>query len=611
MRFVLLFLTLFVIVIPTVHEQLITQINYYFSRKNISSDVYLVSHMNNELFVAISVVANFAKIKALTEDLGILVDAMKASDQVVVDETTMRVRPVFRLQRNTLILRNIPSDADIEIVAQLLSAPGIPKIATIRPDIGNNWFITMDTEEDTLAMFAFARGLTWDGTQIAVRIKSENLLKSVHEREAQLEPNQEAAKADIKLPPGYIPPSAAPTSVEMSLDGSQSGVFSPNGAHIPPQGSFFYPHTGIGPNGEVMFPPAGYPYIPEYGGVPSNSTRYYQQGYPSMMNPYGHNNGAQWRPNSRRPYNGSNQQSMMSGYSNNNTQNGANRYNNNRPRGSVRPEGDHPKEAITVNSEEHVVPIEATSEPRRQNSSGEQSGAPSYYQRSNNSTNFNNQGIQRNNRGSTNYTSGQSQQIGHHGSSRSNHINNRGQRPGHNGPQSQRRSSQTSHAPYNPDNFPALSPSPQPSQTSFAPTKAYSVVAAESASREQSPLMTTAVTNNVPTTFKKAVTKKSTSSVTGSSSASVSKKTTPAIVNMAQDEMSLVADLLPAVTTLKISSTSDASAGEEQMASSPAKTFSYAEALRKANVKKEDAVSTTTSTPSPSATAFPSKEIRA
>ena len=32
---------------------------------------------------------------------------------------------------------------------------------------------------------------------------------------------------------------------------------------------------------------------------------------------------------------------------------------------------------------------------------------------------------------------------------------------------------------------------------------------------------------------------------------------------------------------------------------------------RKANVKKEDAVSTTTSTPSPSATAFPSKEIRA
>ena len=299
----------------------------------------------------------------------------------------------------------------------------------------------------------------------------------------------------------------------------------------------------------------------------------------------------------------------MGGYSNNNTQHGANRFNNNRPRGSVRQEGDLPKEAVTVNSEEHVVPNEATSEPRRQNYSGEQSGASNNYQRLSNSTNFNNQGIQRSNRGTTNYNSGQSQQNNHHGNSRSNHINNRGQRAGHNGPQSQRRSSQTSHAPYNPDNFPALSPSPQPSQNSFAPTKAYSVVAAESASREQSPLMTTAVTNNISTTFKKAVTKKSTSSVTGSSSASASRKTTPAKINMAQDEMSLVADLLPAVTALKISSTSDASAGEEQMASSPAKTFSYAEALRKANAKKEDAVSTTASTPS--ATAFPSKEIRA
>jgi la-related protein 4 len=72
--------------------------------------------MNSELFVPISVLSGMNKMKALTTDVDLIMAALKQSQQLVVDEAQRLVRPNFKLQRNTLILRDIPSDTPLEVL---------------------------------------------------------------------------------------------------------------------------------------------------------------------------------------------------------------------------------------------------------------------------------------------------------------------------------------------------------------------------------------------------------------------------------------------------------------------------------------------------------------
>ena len=50
--------------------------------------------------------------------------------------------------RYTIILRDIPSDAPEEEVREIFNYENCRPITSIRSEMGNNWFITMETEED-------------------------------------------------------------------------------------------------------------------------------------------------------------------------------------------------------------------------------------------------------------------------------------------------------------------------------------------------------------------------------------------------------------------------------------------------------------------------------
>lgn len=167
----------------SLRDAILKQLEYYFSRKNLSQDAFLVSQMNSELFVPINIVASFAKIQALTTNENLLLNVMKESNQLIVDEVNMRVRPNFKIQRNTLILRDIPSDADPNLVIQLFNGPNNPPIRSIKPEIGNTWFVSFDTESEAIDMLMYIRGKTWDNIPIPCRLKSENLLKSIRDGE--------------------------------------------------------------------------------------------------------------------------------------------------------------------------------------------------------------------------------------------------------------------------------------------------------------------------------------------------------------------------------------------------------------------------------------------
>ncbi|KAG2374415.1 hypothetical protein C9374_010699 [Naegleria lovaniensis] len=158
-------------------EAISKQVEYYFSRQNLSTDHFLVSQMNHDLFVPVSVIANFKMIKTLTDDYDLICESVKNSSQVVVDELNKKLKPNIVLKRNTVIIRDIPQTVPQEQILKLFSSDNQP--LTIHSDIGNTWFTSFETEEKTLEAIEHLKTQNWEGKPIQARIKTESLLKTV------------------------------------------------------------------------------------------------------------------------------------------------------------------------------------------------------------------------------------------------------------------------------------------------------------------------------------------------------------------------------------------------------------------------------------------------
>jgi len=184
--------------------------------------------MNSDQFVPISVIAGFAKVRQLTTDAALVLEVLRSSKEVSVNESGELVRPNVRPQRSTLILRDIPSDIPLTVsprsrsffvpLHSLLIDPLImqemeavfkhPDCATVkryplpspflsaffslkfkflsstrtpslRPDVGNTWFVSFDNEEDALKTLAAIRNLTLRDQPIQARVKSEHPTKTL------------------------------------------------------------------------------------------------------------------------------------------------------------------------------------------------------------------------------------------------------------------------------------------------------------------------------------------------------------------------------------------------------------------------------------------------
>jgi len=158
-------------------EAIKKQIEYYFSRENLSQDAYLVSQMDRDMLVPLSVVANFKMVKMLTNDIQLIVDVMKDSKNVILNEKKDKIGPSFKLKKNVIILRDIPKTTDKELVKNLFVPVATP--TELRPDVGDTWFITFATDEDAEKSLTHVRTQTFNGSPVKARLKSETLLKSI------------------------------------------------------------------------------------------------------------------------------------------------------------------------------------------------------------------------------------------------------------------------------------------------------------------------------------------------------------------------------------------------------------------------------------------------
>jgi len=95
------------------------QVESYFSRQNLSADHFLVSKMNAQMYVPVSIILQLKRVKELTSDAGVLTKAVASSKVCSVDETGSMIKPNFKAVRNTIILREIPSgttDAEVKSI---------------------------------------------------------------------------------------------------------------------------------------------------------------------------------------------------------------------------------------------------------------------------------------------------------------------------------------------------------------------------------------------------------------------------------------------------------------------------------------------------------------
>ncbi|GMR54399.1 hypothetical protein PMAYCL1PPCAC_24594, partial [Pristionchus mayeri] len=121
------------------------QLEYYFSRENLAQDRYLKCQMDADGFVAISTIAGFRKVVALTDNYDLIVQTLRESRKVEVDDAGERVRPIS--QRCTIILREMGEKTEEEVKEMLAGGPPYKSLRTY----GNNdeWYVVYCNEETT------------------------------------------------------------------------------------------------------------------------------------------------------------------------------------------------------------------------------------------------------------------------------------------------------------------------------------------------------------------------------------------------------------------------------------------------------------------------------
>jgi len=220
------------------------QVEFYFSPQNLPTDVYLRSQMNARHFVPIDIIAGFRKIKALTEDRSVLIQAMKESKTLAVDTVKNMVGPNLKIERTTLILRDIPSSTHPDDIKKIFDDPNCGKVESIRPDVSDTWFVSFKDQEACTSTAMYLVGKKFKGKPIHCRVKSENPFRTLFWPSLK---NNAAGAGRGVWKPGQGPPPIPPPGPAMFY-GQKAGL----PGYPPPYGQF---PPMVGPHQPGLSPP--------------------------------------------------------------------------------------------------------------------------------------------------------------------------------------------------------------------------------------------------------------------------------------------------------------------------------------------------------------------
>uniref|UniRef100_A0A8C2QAD9 La ribonucleoprotein 4Ab n=1 Tax=Cyprinus carpio TaxID=7962 RepID=A0A8C2QAD9_CYPCA len=145
----------------SVQHLFITFVSY---RENLSKDLYLMSQMDSDQFVPIWTIASMEGVKLLTTDMDLILEVLRASPMVQVDEKGEKVRPNHK--RCIIILREVPETTPVEVRPHLMVI-----------SCGCIWFfLGFDSCHIVLQAYRYLREevKTFQGKPIMARIKAIN-----------------------------------------------------------------------------------------------------------------------------------------------------------------------------------------------------------------------------------------------------------------------------------------------------------------------------------------------------------------------------------------------------------------------------------------------------
>ncbi|KAI8974648.1 hypothetical protein BDB01DRAFT_805899 [Pilobolus umbonatus] len=250
------------------------------------NDTYLVSHMDQDLYVPIHIIADFKRIRESTNDIQYLVTVLRQIPSVVVDEAGTRVRPNISIQRRTVILRDIPDSTPQEIQALLVELDA-PTAKEIKKDINNMWYITFGSEDDALKLLIGVRGKYYKGEAIAARMKSEPILRVPSSLRAYQSPsptdqiphqqrkitnqisNSQKTQStnQISTRQRHSPPSSSTTSILIPSPPSQIPTLEEEGEEEEKKEAGYYPYNTVH-SGYIQYQHTNYHYQSRYPKYP-------------------------------------------------------------------------------------------------------------------------------------------------------------------------------------------------------------------------------------------------------------------------------------------------------------------------------------------------------
>mmetsp|Transcript_3443 Transcript_3443/g.5874 ORF Transcript_3443/g.5874 Transcript_3443/m.5874 type:complete len:719 (+) Transcript_3443:297-2453(+) len=210
----------------TLKARIKAQVEYYFSQHNLNKDAYMISQMNSDGFIAVDTIASFKKLKHLTTDTDLIIEAV--ADSTILEfsqDKTMLKSSWKRPARVTIILRDVHEDTTEDDIKTLF---GEIKVVSARSDVGQTWFVTMETEEDAKSAVLHLLGKTLHGLPVKARLKSETLRPTVSAAAAPFTPAGLTPEQLANAPNGQYPYGGyQPYGNMMGYPGSQVGWSGP------------------------------------------------------------------------------------------------------------------------------------------------------------------------------------------------------------------------------------------------------------------------------------------------------------------------------------------------------------------------------------------------
>jgi len=266
---------------------IVSHLESYLSPENRQKDASLANIAVNGK-VTVNALSRIQVIRNLTSDRELLLEALLESSKFELDPSYSWVTiKKKQRERNVLILREIPTETPVEEIKEIFTGfTDLPDIKSIHSDIGNNWFITFNNQDDCMAAaLKLSTEGKFKGESLKVRVKA--ILAQAEQKSkftTPASPLRGPLMSSYNTSPSYHPGPVYPSSPMRGRGMGSRGMSSPRRRGVA------YPPTMVigSPRQHMMTPPSHHASLADYPGnfrlfTPENMRQVIRNRYESKI----------------------------------------------------------------------------------------------------------------------------------------------------------------------------------------------------------------------------------------------------------------------------------------------------------------------------------------